>query len=145
MKDDDLDNLEQQVEREMQLLRHLPPAEPDAACVARVQAAVERETIGVRRKRRNLTVLRSALGLAAALALAVLLTNRSLPTAAPDGGSPEATIAEWAAAWDESSTRVGELLADGLVSGSPAGTSTEQMLDDVLESLDRSLSQLEAL
>ncbi|MCK4342503.1 MAG: hypothetical protein KAY37_12360 [Phycisphaerae bacterium] len=141
-----MDKLERTVEREMGLLRELPPVSPRRECVGRIKAAVAREAARAARYHRTLRVLRSGIGVAAAIMLAVgLATMSGLPR--PVGWlSSEATLDEWAAAWDESSRRVTSLLDGGWIGdGFGNGLGEDVELDDLFDSLDQSFGHFEDL
>jgi hypothetical protein len=137
----DLKNLEDAVERDMALLRDLPPAQPPAVAVARVQAAVRRAAAQPARSRRLAWRYRAGLGVAAAAALAVAFWPRgsSLPTPAIPSADPELTVSEWTAAFEAS-----DLRWSGLIDTAQPGEAGEDV-DDLLRGLDQSLSDFEAL
>lgn len=140
-----LHELEQRVEREMALLRNLPPAEPDLRCLGSVQAAVVGEGRRVMRRRRMRGMMWTAVGAAAAILMAISLSTTS-------GGSgmsasdAEAALTEWTVAVDESTDRLTTLLDGGWIrSDSGTGAEDDGELDDLLRSLDQSLERFEAL
>ncbi len=142
---DELEHLEQTVEREMGLLRALPAEPLGHLCLEHVQAAVAREAARLARTGRGLRVARAGLGLAAAVLLALTwwgLWSASPGSIAPD---PERLFGEWATAVDESSHRVAGVLEEGWVysRANPAGDEAE--LDDFFYGLDQSFDQFEAL
>jgi hypothetical protein len=142
----DLDNLERTVERDMELLHALPAELPSPACLDRVKAAVVAEAARVSRAHRRLRIIRASLAAAAVLVLAVgasTLWPRPHRPVEPDA---DALLNQWAAALDESSSRVAALVDEGWVRSEPGGGGDEETeLDDLLRSLDQSLTRFEEL
>jgi hypothetical protein len=143
---DDLDNLERTVERDMELLRALSAELPSPACLDRLKAAVVAEAARVSRAHRRLRIIRASLAAAAVLVLAVgagTLWPRPPRPVEPDA---DALLNQWAAALDESSSRVAALVEEGWARGdSGGGTDQDAELDDLLRSLDQSLTRFEEL
>jgi hypothetical protein len=142
----DLDNLERTVERDMELLRALSAELPNPACLDRVKAAVVAEAARVSRSGRRLRIIRASLTAAAVLVLAVgawTLWPRPPRPVEPDA---DALLNQWAAALDESSSRVAALVDEGWPHGDAGGgTDQDAELDDLLRSLDQSLTRFEEL
>jgi hypothetical protein len=66
--------------------------------------------------------------------------------ARPAGSDPEAVLAEWAAALDESSQRLTNLLDSGWTRGNSGPTRDEETdLDDLFRSLGQSFDRFETL
>ncbi len=101
----DLNNLEQLVEREMLLLRGLPDVQPAPRCVARVTAAVLDETARLVRRRRWLRLIPYATAAAAAILLAVITVVPARPSRALST-DPDRALATWQIALDETRTRL---------------------------------------
>lgn len=141
-----LDNLQRAVEREMSLLDALPPVEPSAACVQRVQAAVLTLARAGDHRRNVLRLARYATGVAAAIALAVGLAAPASPTITPGTADADLVLGEWAAAWEDSSTRLVNLIDDGwITTGFGGATDDSAEVDDYLDGLDQLFSTFEAL
>ena len=139
---DGVSDLERVVEQEMQLLRALPAVTPSRACVARVAAAVVREAArATGRGPRPLARARLAISVAAAVFLAVGLTAVSRWPRVVTCADPEATLQDWAAAWDESSGRLARVLdrrwAGGEYEPTNEGAELEELFDDLQQSFDR--------
>ncbi len=137
----DLKNLEQAIERDMALLRDLPPVAPRPETVARVQAAVRRAAVQRPQPHRFAWLYRTGLGVAAAAALTLAFwphqpaaSQRMTPAVDPD-----TTVQEWTAAFDASDLRWSRLM------DSSAPTDASEDVDDLLRGLDQSLNDFGAL
>jgi hypothetical protein len=139
---DGVSDLERVVEQEMQLLGGLPAVTPSRACVERVAAAVVREAARVAgRGPRRFTRARLAISVAAAVFLAVGLTAVSRWPRAVRCADPEATLQEWAAAWDESNGRLARVLerrwAGSEYEPANEGAELEELFNDLEQAFDR--------
>lgn len=140
----DLNKLEQDLKREMALLRELPLGAPRAECLARVKAAVLAESARVLRRRRVLRFVRVG-GIAAAVALVAVGWTVFRPRATePAVTDADAVLAEWAAAFDESNSRLTNLAEYGWAHGE-LGRDEDAELDGLLQSLDQSFERFDAL
>lgn len=140
----EVDKLERTVERELELLGELPLVAPRRECLERVKAAVAAEAVRVARAYRTPGGLRVGIGVAAALLLAVGLATRPPQPDRPAALDAEATLRAWAAAWDESSSRLTSLLDEGW-NGGVFGPDADAELDDLFRSLDQSFDRFESL
>lgn len=141
---DSLKQLERQVERDMELLRALPPAALRAEVLTRIQGSVRREAERIARMRNTLRGLRALAGAAAALLLALGISASITGRLAVVDNDHEVLVSDWTAAWEESTTRVAGLVEPG-GADLPDGADAETELDDVLRSLDQSLERFESL
>ncbi len=140
----DLNKLEPIVDREMSLLNGLPDEPPRPEVVARIAATVAAEAGRVRHVKRIQRLVGAVTGVAAALWVSVTIW--------PSGGSGSAAsrmdadqyMQEWAAAWDESTSRVTGLLDGGWRLGGFGRPDDEAALEDLLGSFDESLDNFEA-
>lgn len=137
---DELDKLEREVEREMDLLRDLPATSPALECVARVKASVGAEARRLARRRRVLRWTGTGMGAAAVLLIAVgmVLWHGRQPRGF---SSSDAALAEWATALDESNARLASLLS---VAGDTSADENAE-LDELFRGLDESLWHFENL
>lgn len=140
----DLHELERTVEREMELLRGLPDAPLRPECLARVQAAVRAAALRPVRGRPMLRWMRIAGGVAAAAALVFGWTTWSRATRGPVLADPEAAVAEWAAALDESNDCLRALTSSGWALGEST-LDADAELDELLQGLDDSFERFEGL
>lgn len=140
----ELDRLQHETARDMELLRALPACAPRRACVERIKQAIAAEAARVTRTQRRLDLLRGWGGAAAALLLAVLFATTTSPKP-PISVDPEAALDEWASAWDESSGHLTSLLDGGWIDGAFGnGYDNGAEVDELFESLDQTLDQFEA-
>ncbi len=139
---DELTNLTDAVERDLTLLRALPPVMPSDECLRRTTAAVVAEARRVARQTSAWRWTRSGLIVAAAVLLAVVLVPRWADRA-PAGRTGEDELAAWAAAYDASGSRWAEL-ADADWSAD-AGGDADAEVDDLFRSLEQSFEQFESL
>lgn len=142
--DGDLHGLERTVEREMGLLRGLPDVAPRPECLARVQAAVRAEALRAARRGPLRRWVRVASGVAAAAALVFGWTTCSRATRGPALPDPEAVVAEWAAALDESNYCLRQLTTSGWARGDATRDAAAE-LDELLQGLDDSFERFEGL
>ncbi len=101
-----LDNLEREVEQDMALLRALPAEPLTPASLDRVTAAVLAEAARISRLDRRLRIVRLSVAAAAVLVLAVGAWTLHGYVLRPGEGDPDALVSDWAAALDESNSRV---------------------------------------
>lgn len=137
--DRDLRQLERIVEREMRMLDALPAVTPGAELLARIRAAVRSEARRVRAARRRRAAWRgcSAAAAAALLLAGLRLVQPSPPETGPAADDPERRLDEWVAAVEESQRLLDE---DGFCYGPRSFDDEETRLDELLESLERSLN-----
>lgn len=142
----DLHELERTVEREMELLRGLPDVAPRPECLARVQAAVRAEALRAARRGPRRRWARVASGVAAAAAAALVFgwTTWTRATRGPALPDPEAVVAEWAAALDESNYCLRELTTSGWARGDATRDAAAE-LDELLQGIDQSFERFEGL
>lgn len=140
----DFRELERTVEQEMGLLHALPAAAPRPERLARIQAAVVAEAgrLGLRRRTWRL----AGVGTAAAAAILLMFgwrtfSRRAVETAAPD---PEAVLAEWATALDESNDRLASLLEGDWTRVEPTANDDAEF-DELLRGLDESFERFDTL
>ncbi len=142
----ELDKLEQAVEREMKLISQLPESRPSMTTMERLRRTVRNETVHYRTQQRTLSGLRNWGGIAAAVALAIGLTFGTTTSRDVADASPEQVLADWATAWDESHDRLTNVfdetwsLADGTSDLDDAGE-----IDELFESWDTALDQFDSL
>ncbi len=140
----DFRELEQTVEREMDLLHALSAAAPRPERLTCIEAAVVAEAGRLARRRRVLRWTGTGLGGAAAVLLAVgwmTFARQARHVAASD---PETALREWAAALDESNARLASLLAGGGTYADIGGDENTE-LDDLFRGLEESLRRFESL
>ncbi len=135
----DLNNLEQLVEREMHLLRGLPDVQPAPQCVARVTAAVLDESARLARRRRWLRLIPYATAAAAAILLAAITVVPARP-ARVSVADPDRALARWQTALDETRDRLrnvaeGWTPAEGQVGEDAELDGWQRGLDTAFESL----------
>lgn len=140
---DDLNKLEQAVERDMDLLCPLPAALPRPEFVAQVCAAVVAEAVRAGRHRRLWRFARGGLAAAAVVLMSVEIATRLRPAVRPVL-SGESELAAWAAAVDESGARWARLVETGWSSDEP-GSYEDAELDETFRSLEQSFEQFESL
>ena len=140
---DGLDKLEQTVEREMALLRALPPTQPSAPFLERVSVAMIAEARRGEQRRHWRRWTRGGLTAAAAVLMAVGLATRPSQKTVPVVGG-ERELAAWAAAVDESGAHWARLVEAGWPpeESSPAA---DVELDEVFRSLEQSCERFESL
>jgi hypothetical protein len=143
VKDDHLRQFEDALEREFAALPALEDVAPARETVVRVQAAVRAAAQPAEGGYRRMG-WRGGLGLAAAVLLSVVLWPPG-PVAQDDPLGPLVTdeaveLDEWAAAWDETSTAVGDLIEVGL--DAEAG---DPDVNEWFESLDQTFQRFEEL
>ena len=140
----EMDKLAEAVEREMDLLRALPPVVARPEVVERIKSAVVVEARRWSRSRRMLRFAEVGVSVAAAVLFAVGLAMGTRPAAEPL--DPDRTLTAWAAAFDESGHRLTRLLDSGWVGNEYGnGSDEETELDDIFRSLDQSFDRLENL
>jgi len=140
----ELEEFERLVEREAQILAHLPGLEPWPACVARLEEMVREEA------RRSVRLRRLALPLGA-VAATVLLAAFLLPTANNRGTFQAETedavgVSLWAEAVDRSSSALASLLEEGwLTDAGGAETDVERDLETLFQSFEQTFTQFQHL
>jgi hypothetical protein len=145
MKQRDMRNLERQIEDRMRLLDALPEVEPSEAGVERVKARVVREAERLEMTRRRMRYVRTFAGVAAAGLLALVFPWSASDRAVQDTG-PDATLNDWAVAWQDSAASVVEVLGSGAVAfGQDENGQLEAELDAYFESMNQSFDAFDSL
>jgi hypothetical protein len=139
---DDLNRLTAAVERDLALLRALPPVMLSDECLRRTTDAVVAEAARVRRQALAWRAARNGLVAAAAVLLAVVLVPR-WTYREPAGRGDEDTLAAWAAAYDASGTRWAELADAGWSADNGGDADTE--VDELFRGLEQSFERFESL
>ncbi len=139
---DDLTKLTDTVERELALLRALPPATPSDECLRRTTAAVVGEACRLERRAPAWRLARNGLVAAAAVLLAVVLVPR-WAYRAPASQSGEDDLTAWAAAYDASGTHWVQLADAGWPADDNGDADAE--VDDLFRSLEQSFERFESL
>lgn len=138
----ELDKLESVVECEMELLRGLPAETPSDSCLARIRTAALAENRRLVQRERWMRASR-VVGVAAAAVLLVVGLTFSAGSRPDDA---EVLLGEWAAAWDTSREQVADLLDEGwIVRGTADAVDEDTAIDDLFQSLSRTLDRFEDL
>ena len=141
-----VDKLERDVEQQMRLLDDLPMLAPPAEVVARTKQTVLVEAGRVNRRRRQLRLVRTVSAAAAALALAIGLASFSESNLVPPISDSDLTLEDWSVALDDSSEQFAGLLdSDWIEHMIQNGTSPDQELEDMLDSLGETFESFEEL
>lgn len=141
----EFDRLERAVEQDMRLLGDLPEIAPSAGCLERLRAAVGVEAARATRRRRQLVLLRAWGGVAAAVLFAVALASSVRTQRVTTPADPEAVLADWTTAVEESTQRIAGLLDNGWIHGDFGVDEDASDVDDLLRSLEQSFSEFESL
>ncbi len=137
---EDLNKLEQLVEREMHLLTLLPEVQPGPGSLARVTATVLSESARLARRRRWLRLIPYATAAAAAILLAVSFRVPARPMRA-SGADPDRALESWVVALDETRDRL-RGAAEGW-SGTEGQAGADAALEGWLRGLDSSFKSLQ--
>lgn len=141
---EELEKLERDVERELVLLRQLPPALPSRASVERAQARVVAEAARRARRWRWIGAPRVWAGVAAAAVLAIGWWSWPRGTVSRMSADADAELAAWAVAFDASSASLSEVVEFGWASTAGA-TDADVELDGLIRGLDESLARFDEL
>lgn len=137
----DLQQLEQHVERELQLLTRLPDVAPRPERVAQIRTRVLQAAAAQQRQIRWHRRGRRGVAVAAAVALSFGLMSDAERGVSSDVNDPQRVVTQWAVALEESSEQLSEAALVGWWDGDDDALDVPE-LDEYLDSLDTTMEQL---